>query len=124
MTPEPEPGGAPCCDPPEGTPRVRTVTTEGRTFATTAGTDSSFCDVLHSFGLTETLGWSVYTEQAQEGSPTAGHLLWDRQAAAWLWESDTTMGEHVPPSAHSLTMTGGAKACTNNAGEVVASPAS
>jgi hypothetical protein len=41
MTPEPDPEGAPCCEPPGGIPRVSTVTTDGRTFDTTAGTGSS-----------------------------------------------------------------------------------
>ncbi len=37
MTPEPDPDWA--CEGLAGTPRVRIVTTEGRTFFTTAGTD-------------------------------------------------------------------------------------
>src|SRR5437016_44631 len=40
MTPDPEPDWA--CVGAAGMPRVRMVTTEGRTFATTAGTDRDF----------------------------------------------------------------------------------
>src|SRR5262245_30938172 len=56
IRPEPEPDWP--CDGAAGTPRVRIVTTEGRTFVTTAGTDKdlSSCEASGTPGLAQAMG--------------------------------------------------------------------
>src|ERR687893_1652736 len=88
MTPEPEPGGAPCCDPPEGTPRVRMVTTEGRTFVTMAGTVSSVCGASRTSAAAGAWDKLVMLDSQHTRRRAAPHRLDEEWAAGRLIEAD------------------------------------